>query len=211
MKIQRPKYKTIRGLGGTEMTLEIKALFFCNFPPSHPWVTGGWGTLKMYVFSSPRSVGRLRSDNFQDMSVSSRFMTWDKRRNLILRYMYVRQIVSFYYLYRLVMYSNDTKDNIVDIKHLFCYLLRSLTSHASIFAKCGFYISLFAINYNKRLYLKRNAKKHDNGRSTRRVPNAVIKAIRGQKRAGGTRGVRPTRAFLPHQKHAARTLRPAIN
>lgn len=40
------------------MTLEIKAVFFCNFPPSHPRAA-----LKMYV-SCPRSMGRLRTDNF---------------------------------------------------------------------------------------------------------------------------------------------------
>lgn len=50
MKIQRPKHKTIRGLGGTEMTLEIKAVFFCNSPRSHPKGKVGRAALKMYVF-----------------------------------------------------------------------------------------------------------------------------------------------------------------
>lgn len=50
MKIQRPKYKTIRGLGGTEMTLEIKAVFFCNFPPIHPRVAGRLGHVKNVCF-----------------------------------------------------------------------------------------------------------------------------------------------------------------
>lgn len=57
-KFKGRNIKTIRGLGGTGMTLEIKAVFFCNFPPSHPRAA-----LKMYV-SCPRSMGRLRTDNF---------------------------------------------------------------------------------------------------------------------------------------------------
>ncbi|GBP52632.1 hypothetical protein EVAR_103067_1 [Eumeta japonica] len=36
MKIQRSKNKPVRGLDVAEMTLEIKAVFFCNFLPSRP-------------------------------------------------------------------------------------------------------------------------------------------------------------------------------
>lgn len=77
------------------MTLEIKVVFFCNFPPISP--QGGF-TLKMYVFATPGQGGLasiifrmcphtaygMRQHAFLDLKIVSTYLLSLSSRNITL-------------------------------------------------------------------------------------------------------------------------------